>query len=96
MKEVMKARTRTKTRSGKTLFGSRKFCEIIPGPPGRPREMNRLSVHAVRAAPEQYRSEGSRLDSSDKEGDLRRCFGAEANRNPDSRNTIYRPTRDVD
>ena len=49
LEDVLRARQRTKARRGKVLFGSSKFRQKAPVPPDRPREVNRRSVHAVRA-----------------------------------------------
>ena len=63
LKEVLRARQRTKIRRGKTLFGSSKFLQKVPNPPDRPRETNRRSVHVTRMAAEESGSGDSSLES---------------------------------
>ena len=48
LEDVLRARQRTKARRAKILFGSSKSRQKAPSPHGRPREINRRSVHAVR------------------------------------------------
>ena len=74
LQEGMRARQRTKLRRGKTQFGSNKYRQKLPAPPNRPRDTNCRSVQAVRATSDDSSFEGSRLASSDNEGDLRRVF----------------------
>ena len=72
LEDVLRARQRTKARRGKVLFGSSKFRQKAPIPPDRPREVNRRSIHAVRATLEESSSEKSSSDDSGDEGELRR------------------------
>ena len=95
LEELLRARQKTKARRGKTLFGSSKFRQKLPVPPEQPRDVNRRSVHAVRATLEDSSSEGSGLDNSDNERDLRRIFLAEAERDPIPITTRDRPPREI-
>ena len=70
LENVMRARQRKKARRGKVLFGSGKFRQKAPVPPDRPREMNRRSVHAVRATLGESSLEESSSDDSEEKGDL--------------------------
>ena len=96
LEEVLKARLRTKEPRGNTRFGSRKCRQKVLVPPGRRRGINRRSVHAVRALPEELSSKGSSLDSPDNEEDLRQVYPEEAERYQNTRTIKERPTREFD
>ncbi|CAH0480935.1 unnamed protein product [Peronospora belbahrii] len=69
--DVLRARQRTNARRGNLLFGRANFARKHRFLPDRPSELNRRSVHAVRATQEGSSSEVSSLGSSDSDGDLR-------------------------
>ncbi|CAI5709092.1 unnamed protein product [Peronospora effusa] len=96
--EVLTACQRTKARRGKMLFGSNKLRQKAPALPDRPRDMNRRSIHAVRAPLKDSSSEDSSLDSSENEGDLRRVYlmEKEAGRDPSVSFSKNLPTREAD
>ena len=98
LEDVLRARQRTKARRGKVLFGSGKFRQKAPVPPDRPREMNRRSVHAVRATVEESSLEESSSDDSEEEGDLRRIYSTamEEQRGASVKNPRGRPAREAD
>ena len=96
LEEVLTACQRTKARRGKVLFGSNKFRQKVSAPPNRPRTMNRRSVHAIRAPPEDSSSEDSSLDNSKNEGDLRRVYLMEKGAEESVRSSKNRPIREVD
>ena len=98
LEDVLRARQRTKARRGKVLFGSSKFRQKAPVPPDRPREVNRRSVHAVRATLEESSSEASGSDSSGDDGDQRRMYvmAMENQKDSVSRGPRSRPAREAD
>ena len=98
LEEVLRVRQRTRARRGKMLFGSSKFRQKAPSPPDRPRELNRRSVHAVRATKEESSSEDSSLDNSENEGDLRRVYlmEKEVGKDPGVMNSRDRSTKVAD
>uniref|UniRef100_M4BR80 Uncharacterized protein n=1 Tax=Hyaloperonospora arabidopsidis (strain Emoy2) TaxID=559515 RepID=M4BR80_HYAAE len=94
LEEVLKARKKTKARRGKTLFVSSKFQQRVPAPSDRPRNVSRCSVHSVRATLKESSSEGSVLDNSDNDEDLRQIYLA--GRDPSPRTARDSPPREVD
>ena len=96
LEELLRVRQRMKTRRGNTIFGSIRLRQKVPAPPDQTREMNYCFVHAVRAAPDESSSEGSTLDISGNEGDLRRVYLADAERDPGAIIAGNRTTREFD
>ena len=95
---MLRARQRKKARRGKVLFGSSKLRQKAPVPPDRPREMNRWSVHAVRATLEESSLEVSSSDDSEEEGDLRRIYSTamKRQRSASVKKPRGRPDREAD